>query len=114
MRYFRRLGFPLTQECKEVIKLCLNTYCKSASDKTFAKAQAEEFKKYCGISIDVPEPAKSVFDVKGVVSHIVLDDWLDTPKPEEPKSVVKKPSTWKPWHELRKHDVKRQWKNKHQ
>lgn len=124
IRYFKRLGFKLSEQHEKIVKYSLESYFKSARDKFFAKTLSDKFEKWCGIATSVPEPQpKKPFPTvsfgnpcKTSWDTVKIDDgplpwftWTDAKA--KPKPVKEKPKNWKPWHDLKAQQMKKSWKH---
>lgn len=125
LRYFKRLGFKLSEQHEKIIKYSLESYFKAARDKLFAKVLSEKFEKWCGISTFVPEPeqerefptisictstkslGKTRWEDFNMTEGLPWFDWTDIKE----KPIQKKPDNWKPWHDLKQKQLKKSWKN---
>lgn len=119
LKYFRRLGFSLEKEMIDAILWSLEGYFKNARDKVFAKALADKFKDRFGIECKVPEPTRAefMFDMDNtIVSFPSYPTKYSTTEGNNYKTYRKevggipKPNGWKPWHDLKETQMKRQWK----
>lgn len=52
IRYFRRLGYKMTDEAVKVVQWALNSYFKNAEDYSIAAKLSEEFEAYSGIKTE--------------------------------------------------------------
>lgn len=110
LKYFRRLGFSLDKEMIDAILWSLEGYFKNARDKVFAKVLADKFKDRFGIECKVPEPVNTK-ELRGYapINFTFTVNDFEYAKPVE--IPVKKPNGWKPWHDLKETQIKRQWKH---
>lgn len=123
IRYFKRLGFELSESHKNIVKYSLESYFKSARDKMFAKLLSDKFEKWCGIATYVPEPQPTMsFDTVsfGNPSKIEVDwgnfkidtvPWFTWTDKLKVKPVKERPKNWKPWHDLKAGQIKKSWRN---
>lgn len=118
IKYFRRLGYQMTDSCKELIKKAFTSYLDNANDEGHASVRANQLSNLVGIDIRVRQ--KGSF---GIGSPFRTDNnrysgkttfWFDeftTITGKEFNLPVKKPNGWKPWHDLKETQMKRQWKH---
>lgn len=95
LRYFRRIGLSLTVQTKNVVKVALESYFADASDINLANKLSKDFEEYCGIPTKCPH------------HHAYLEKKICKPKENFEQN---KPNGWKPWHDLKQTQMKRQWK----
>lgn len=125
IRYFRRLGFLITQSHKNVIKMSLESYFKEAYDNKYAIKLSEKFKDWCGIETDVPVKEKLTVRLSptgnfSTIDWFTFDELTDlkfpplkwNPRVDFSDSIEeKKPAKWKPWMDLKNKQLKRSWKH---
>jgi hypothetical protein len=132
LKYFRRLGYQMTDSCKELVKKAFKSYIDSAEDEGYASVKANRLSHLVGIDIKVKE--KSMVDFNRYVTVDITKgrDWSKYFSPEKTtdftwfdectaiplweefktKSVSEtKPKHWKPWHDLKQKQMKKSWKN---
>lgn len=100
LRYFRRLGYTLESKTIGVVQWALNSYFKNAADHSIARKLSEEFEAYSGIKTETYKPfvnGSNIFAYPSKSSKI-------------PLVREEKPKDWKPWHDLKQKQMKRQWK----
>ncbi len=119
IKYFRRLGYQMTDSCKELIKKAFTSYLDNANDEGYASVRANQLSNLVGIDIKVRQ--KGSF---GIGNPFRTDNnryssnttfWFDEfttigNKQFKEFEPVKKPNGWKPWHDLKETQMKRQWK----
>ena len=108
LKYFRRLGFKITDECREAIVFALESYFNNSKDRTFAKKLAEDFERWCGVKTCVKE--RVVIDSSALTITFGGHSWTDWSTSPKEKPKVEKPKNWKPWHDLKNSQLKKQWK----
>lgn len=120
IKYFRRLGYQMTDSCKELIKKAFTSYLDNANDEGHASVRANQLSNLVGIDIRVRQ--KGSF---GIGNPFRTDNnryssnttfWFDEfttigNKGFKEFERVKKPNGWKPWHDLKETQMKRQWKH---
>lgn len=120
IKYFRRLGYQMTDSCKELIKKAFTSYLDNANDEGHASVRANQLSNLVGIDIRVRQ--KGSF---GIGNPFRTDNnryssnttfWFDEfttigNKQFKEFDPVKKPNGWKPWHDLKETQMKRQWKH---
>lgn len=113
LKYFRRLGFSLDKEMIDAILWSLEGYFKNARDKVFAKILADKFKDRFGIECKVPEPVNAQdFKRYAPINFALIDFTFTVNDFKDAESVpLKKPNGWKPWHDLKETQMKRQGKH---
>lgn len=132
IRYYKRLGFSLCKKSHSLIKEAFESYLNKA-DRQQAERVAHILYRKTGVQCEVREPIRhenrniwSSFDLSWDHKFNPAKSWVwdefTTVVACPSKTVIAKtkekkvkpaPANWKPWHELREKDVKRQWKNKH-
>jgi hypothetical protein len=109
LKYFRRLGFKITDECREAIVFALESYFNNCKDRSYAKKLSESFEKWSGVKTCVKE--LQVFDLSRTTITFggggYTMNWCEDNKE---KPIIKKPKNWKPWHDLKNNQLKKQWK----
>lgn len=131
LKYFRRLGYQMTDSCKELVKKAFKSYIDSAEDEGYASVKANRLSHLVGIDIKAKE--KHIIDFKKYINvNVTPTSGIDWFKPEKttdftwwdectatpmwenfkPVSIgePQKPKGWKPWHDLKQKQMKRQWK----
>lgn len=124
LKYFRRLGYQMTDSCKELVKKAFKSYIDSAEDEGYASVKANRLSHLVGIDIKVKE--KHSFEFKSYITPTTGIDWTKAFLPEKTidftwygefskfpvKEVgeIAKPKGWKPWHDLKQKQMKRHWK----
>lgn len=108
LKYFRRLGFPLTEGCEHAVKRFFGSYLNAASSVEFAKELSYNFYKSTGILVEVEDKFIGRFSVN--VGGVWLNEFTSLPK-VRPTVTQEKPKTWKPWHELKDKQIKKGWRN---
>jgi len=120
IKYFRRLGYQMTDSCRELIKKAFTSYLDNANDEGHASLRANQLSNLVGIDIKVRQ--KGVIFPGGLIDIFKTYEnryspnttfWFDefttiSTKEFEP---IKKPNGWKPWHDLKETQMKRQWKH---
>lgn len=104
IKYFRRLGYQMTDSCKELIKKAFTSYLDNANDEGHASVRANQLSNLVGIDIRVKEKRKGFFS-RPIINTVMSTPgttswWFDEFGPIKPKIVdvepVKKPNGWKP------------------
>ena len=123
LKYFRRLGYQMTDSCKELVKKAFKSYIDSAEDEGYASVKANRLSHLVGIDIKVKE--KHRFKFKSYINPTTGIDWTKAFLPEKTidftwydefskfpvkEVLTEKPKGWKPWHDLKQKQMKRQWK----
>lgn len=114
LKYFRRLGFSLDKEMIDAILWSLEGYFKNAKDKLFAKVLADKFKDKFGIECKVPPPNSFEFTKSNRSNDFSFSTGERVYKYTTPRKEVlevPKPKGWKPWHDLKQKQMKKQWKH---
>lgn len=123
LRYFRRLGFAIDKECRDVITFALESYCNNAKDTGYAKSLANKFLTDTGIEVKVRDkidfgslksgleiiksrPAGGMFTNDW--TKTVTLDWYSIDESTPMKSLLKH---HKPWHDLKNQQIKKAWRN---
>lgn len=124
LKYFRRLGYQMTDSCKELVKKAFKSYIDNAEDEGYASVKANRLSHLVGIDIKVKE--KGLFEFKSYITPTNGIDWTKAFMPEKttdfswydefskfPVREVQeiKPKGWKPWHDLKQKQMKKQWKH---
>lgn len=130
LKYFRRLGYQMTDSCKELVKKAFKSYIDSAEDEGYASVKANRLSHLVGIDIKVKE--KHTIDFKSYITPTTGIDWTKAFMPEKTtdftwwdgctaipmwgkfgtKSVSEiKPKGWKPWHDLKQKQMKKSWRH---
>lgn len=121
IKYFRRLGYQMTDSCKELIKKAFTSYLDNANDEGHASVRANQLSNLVGIDIKVRQ--KDIIFPEGLIDTFKTYEnryspnttfWCDeftTIIGTEEFNPVKKPNGWKPWHDLKETQMKRQWKH---
>lgn len=134
LKYFRRLGYKMTDSCKGLVKKAFKSYVDSAEDEGYASIKANRLSHLVGIDIKVKE--KHTIDFKKYIdvsiTPTISRDWSKYFSPEktteftwfdectaipmwekfETKSVSGiKPKGWKPWHDLKQKQMKKSWRS---
>lgn len=102
IRYFRRLGCTMGEETVKVVQWALNSYFKNAADFSVASKLSEEFEAYSGITTEKYKPFVSISNTTFFTYPA---------KPVKIPVVTEKPKGWKPWHDLKQKQMKKQWKH---
>lgn len=108
LKYFRRLGFSLDKEMIGAIIWSLESYFKNARDKLFAKVLADKFKDKFSIECKLSDPINAKELRYTPIITFTVNDFEYAETVQIP---VKKPNGWKPWHDLKETQMKRQWKH---
>lgn len=121
LKYFRRLGYKMTDSCKELVKKAFKSYIDSAEDEGYASVKANRLSHLVGIDIKARE--KHLYDLSfnrletfagkfhnpmftgKNIDFTWYDEFAKIP------SVIEKPKGWKPWHDLKQKQMKKQWKH---
>lgn len=117
IRYFKRLGFEITEEILSDIRYAFATYTQNA-DRSAAQESLQYLKAKTGVDFEMPR-AERRRATKGYSHfHWQTNTKLDTipwtkyidPKKEE-KPIKGKPKAWKPWHDLKAKQLKKAWRH---
>lgn len=108
LRYFKRIGFKINKGLEEVVIWSLEGYLNNAVDKIFAKILADRFKDKFGITVKIKD--RGIFPKNSYQFFQTIDSMLE--KREKRKEEISKPrpENWKHWHDLKRNQIKRQWK----
>lgn len=125
IRYYKRLGFNLCKQSHGLIKKAFESYLNQA-DRKQAERVAHILYRKTGVQCVLREPIKTegLNPFSALPKPWLLDEFTSVGFPWPAKTTITKPKqkekkvkplpkNWKPWHDLREKDVKRQWKNKH-
>lgn len=127
LKYFRRLGYQMTDGCKELVKKAFKSYIDNAEDEGYASVKANRLSHLVGIDIRVIEKSTAGFnkyfttpsgidwsDYFGSKQKAETTFWFDEfskyPAEKKEKPEVFMPKHWKPWHDLKQKQMKKQWK----
>lgn len=133
LKYFRRLGYQMTDSCKNLVKKAFKSYIDNADDEGHASVKANKLSHLVGIDIKAKEkhtinfkkyadtsitPTTGVdwgryFSAEKTTDFTWFDECTTIPLREEfkTKSVSEiKPKHWKPWHDLKQKQMKKSWK----
>lgn len=112
LRYYRRLGYSLCEKSKKLIKETYGTYIKNASEIDGA-IFAEYMYHLSGVDCSYKKPViKYNYDFSNIEKHFTIDEcWYTYELPKTPKPIPQKPRNWKPWHDLKNNQFKKQWRN---
>jgi len=122
LKYFRRLGYQMTDSCKELVKKAFKSYIDSAEDEGYASVKANRLSHLVGIEIKAKE--KHTIDLSfnrletfaGKYHNPMLTGkssdftWYDE-FAKIPSIVIEKPKGWKPWHDLKQKQMKKSWRS---
>lgn len=114
LRYFRRLGYTLEDKTIGVVQWALNSYFANASDLSVASRLSKEFEQYSGIATKVPEPVSNnipSFKQYATATSFWVDESTSWNRPKKACQEDVKPVNWKPWHDLKQKQMKKQWKH---
>ncbi len=93
LKYYKRLGFELCKDGRELVKTAFMSYAKSAVKvEMVAEELANNLDKQFGIGINFKPLKFSSLKLKPLV-------------------IQEKPKHWKPWHDLKQKQMKKSWKN---
>lgn len=121
LKYFRRLGYQMTDSCKELVKKAFKSYIDSAEDEGYASVKANRLSHLVGIDIKVKERQEFSFktysnerfspkwDSPLFTSKSIDFTWYD--EFVKIPNVAEKPKGWKPWHDLKQKQMKKSWKH---
>lgn len=122
IKYFRRLGYQMTDSCKELIKKAFTSYLDNANDEGHASVRANQLSNLVGIDIKVRQ--KGIRFPGGIIDTFKtyenrynpnttfwFDEFTTITDTKEFEPVKKKPNGWRPWHDLKETQMKRQWKH---
>lgn len=99
IRYFKRLGFKMTDELVKIVQWSLDGYFKNSEDPVVAHNLSRDFEAYSGIKT---ETKHIPVDFTGCISY------TSPIKVDKPKV---KPKGHKPWHDLKDQQMKKAWRN---
>lgn len=109
LKYSRRLGYELTQGCKEVVRQGFESYLNNANDEDYARLKANQLSALVCIEFEIKEKRKVTF---GQNSLITTTTWFnDFGKPTLLEEEKQKPKGHKPWHDLKQKQMKKAWKH---
>lgn len=114
LRYFRRLGYSLEEKTIGVVQWALNSYFSNAADLSVASKLSKEFEQYSGIATKVPEPVSNnipSFKQYTTATSFWVDESTSLNRPKKACQEDVKPVNWKPWHDLKQKQMKKQWKH---
>lgn len=111
MRYFRRLGFKINEECISIIQHSLESYFINSNDREYAKVLSEKFYNKFGVRTQVPEKTKNGGYFMTSKPTTISWDFGPKIKPKCFEVITEKPKGWKPWHDLKQKQMKKQWKH---
>lgn len=111
MRYFRRLGFKINEECIKIIQYSLESYFTNAGDREYAKLLSEKFYNKFGVRTQVAEKTKNGGYFITNKPTTISWDFGPKIKPKCFEVTTEKPKGWKPWHDLKQKQMKKQWKH---
>lgn len=97
VRYFKRLGFEITEEILSDMRYAFSSYTKYA-DKRIVKESLNILELKTGIS----------FECSNYVTGPYLNNYMKKQKKSEGRE---KHKSWKPWHDLKQKQLKKSWKN---
>lgn len=99
IRYFKRLGFKMTDELVKIVQWSLDGYFKNSEDPVVAHNLSRDFEAYSGIKT---ETKHIPVDFTGCISY------TSPIKVDKPKVA---PKGHKPWHDLKAQQMKKAWRN---
>lgn len=112
IKYFQRLGFVMSEECKKSVKQSFESYTKGL-DKQLSGKFERELSRIAGIEISAEESKHSLTTIKG--RDITFTGWdlgeTVYRKPTKPALTTEKPKNYKPWHDLKSKQIKKAWRN---
>lgn len=108
LKYFRRLGYELTQSCKEVVRQSFESYINNAGDESYARVKASQLSSIVGIELQIKEKRKVTF---GQNSFITVNSWFEDFGKVKPVKEKPKPKGHKPWHDFKQKQMKKAWKH---
>lgn len=122
IKYFQRLGFTMSEECKKCVKQSFESYTNGL-DKKISGTFEEELSDITGIKISAEEPKHNLTIVKGrditfsndftlTIGSDTFTGWdFGETIYRKPAIKVEKPKNHKPWHDLKSSQIKKQWRN---
>jgi len=108
LKYFRRLGFTLCSAGKALVTETFSTYTEKCTNKDFVE--------YCWSTLynkfDIQKPQRKNDSWKSFESNRIHEAYFyyDEVSPITERTEIEKPKGWKPWHDMKQKQIKRQWK----